>query len=99
MKRATFTVLYYMNRGKMVKNGKAPIYGRITVNKQRAEFAIGRNVEPDLWNIERCKVESGTKDAREINSYLDSIKSNLLLKKREFEEKGRRCAINTRKIM
>ena len=89
MKRATFTVLYYMNRGKMLKNGKAPIYGRITVNKQRAEFAIGRNVEPDLWNIEKCKVESGTKDAREINSYLDFIKSNLLLKKREFEEKGR----------
>lgn len=73
----------------MLKNGKAPIYGRITVNKQRAEFAIGRNVEPDLWNIEKCKVESGTKDAREINSYLDFIKSNLLLKKREFEEKGR----------
>ncbi|MEI6580368.1 MAG: site-specific integrase [Eubacteriales bacterium] len=89
MKRATFNVMYYINRGKKLKNGNAPIIGRITVNKQRAEFAIGRNVDPELWNLDKCRVEGNNKDVREINSYLDFIKSNLLLKKREMEESGR----------
>jgi hypothetical protein len=89
MKRATFNVMYYINRGKKLKNGNAPIYGRITVNKQRAEFAIGRNVDPSLWNLDKGKVDGSNKDAKEINSYLDFIKSNLLLKKREMEEIGR----------
>ncbi len=89
MKRATFTVLYYINRGKAQKNGLVPIYARITVNKQRAEFAIGRTVDPEEWNIEKGRLGSCTKSAKEINSYLDFVKSNLLLKKRELEELGK----------
>jgi site-specific recombinase XerD len=89
MRRATFNVLYFLNRTKVIKDGRVPIFTRITLNKQRAEFATGRHVEPDLWNLKQCKVLSSTKNAREINSYLELIKSNLLLKKREMEEQGR----------
>ncbi|MFA5973270.1 MAG: site-specific integrase [Lentimicrobiaceae bacterium] len=89
MTRATFNVLYYINRGKKLKNGTVPIYARITVNKQRSEFAISRFVEADEWNVEIDRVMSTSKSAKEINSYLDLIKSNLLLKKREMEEMGR----------
>jgi site-specific recombinase XerD len=89
--------MYYINRGKTLKNGKVPIYGRITVNRQRSEFAIGRYVENESWNLEKGKVEGSTKDAKEINSYLDYIKSNLLLKKREMEEQGRPIDAHTLK--
>lgn len=89
MTRATFNVLYYINRGKKLKNGTVPIYARITVNKQRSEFAISRFVDADEWNVEIGRVMSTSKSAKEINSYLDLIKSNLLLKKREMEEMGR----------
>ena len=85
MRRATFNVLYYIYRTKVMKDGKVPILARLTLNKQRAEFATGRHVEPDLWNAKLCKVVTGTKEAREINTYLDLIKSNLLLKKKDME--------------
>jgi site-specific recombinase XerD len=89
MKRATCTVLYYINRGKKLKTGEAPIYSRITVNKHRAEFAIGRYIDPDCWNQDDCKATGGSKEAKEINSYLGLIRANLLVKKRELEEDGR----------
>lgn len=89
MRRATFNVLYFIYRAKVMKDGKVPILARLTLNKQRAEFATGRHVDPELWNAKQCKVVTGTKEAREINTYLDLIKSNLLLKKREMEEQGR----------
>ena len=89
MRRATYNVLYFIYRAKKMKDGKVPIQARVTINKQRAEFSTGRYVVPDQWNNKQCKVTSGTKEAREINTYLDVIKSNLLLKKREMEEQGR----------
>ena len=89
MRRSTFNVLYFINRTKVIKDGRVPILARITLNKQRAEFTTGRHVEPGFWEMKQCKVTSSTKGAREINSYLDLIKSNLLLKKRELEEQGR----------
>ncbi len=89
MKRATFTVMYYINRAKCRKDGLAPIIARITINKERAEFAIGRHVEPEEWDTDKGRVSSNTKVAKEINSYLILVKSNLLLKKRELEEDGK----------
>lgn len=97
MKRATFTVMYYINRGKCRKDGLAPIIGRITVNKERAEFAIGRHVEPQEWDSHKGRVSSNTKTAKEINSYLIFVRSNLLLKKRELEEDGKQITALTLK--
>ena len=89
MRRATYNVLYLIYRAKKMKDGKVPIQARVTINKQWAEFATGRYVDPDQWNNKQCKVTSGTKEEREINTYLDVIKLNLLLKKREMEEQSR----------
>ena len=74
MTRATFNVLYYINRGKKLKNGTVPIYARITVNKERWEFAISRFVDAEEWNVKIGRVISTSKSAKEINSYLDLIK-------------------------
>jgi len=89
MTRATFTVNYYINRGKIRNNGLAPIIARITVNKERAEFAIGRHVDPENWNTQQGYVISDTKESKEINSYLILVRSNILFKKRELEEDGK----------
>lgn len=89
MKRATFTVTYYINRGKCNKDGLAPIIARITVNKQRAEFAVGRHVNSEEWSVENGCITINSKESKEINSYLNLVRSNLLLKKRELEEDGK----------
>ena len=92
MTRATYTVLFYIKRTKELKDGKVPIYARITVNGQRAEFGLQMSIQPVEWDSVRGCAEGFTKNAKSINSDLQNVKANLLLKKRELDEKGRQIA-------
>jgi len=53
MKRNYFSVLFYIKKAKLLKNGEAPICLRITVNGKRAEIQIKRSVEIGKWNAQR----------------------------------------------
>jgi len=70
----TYTLLFYVKRTKINSNGKVSIYLRITVNGKRAELSINRKVDIDKWNSAANKVKGYSKEAQEINSYIDSIK-------------------------
>ncbi len=48
----SFSLMFIIRNTRMV-NGLAPIYARISVNTQRTEFAIKRNINPDSWNSDR----------------------------------------------
>ncbi|NVO21554.1 MAG: site-specific integrase, partial [Bacteroidetes bacterium] len=89
MKRATCKVLYYISRTKILKDGTIPIYIRMTINGQRAEFGLQRSILEDQWDNSLGKVKGSDKASRELNSYLEFVKSNILLKKRELEESGK----------
>lgn len=43
-RRSTLSVLFYIKRQKLLKNGEAPICMRITVDKRKAEIMIKRSV-------------------------------------------------------
>lgn len=88
MKRATCKILFYIKRTKTLKNGNSPIFARITVNGQRAEFSLQKDITDKQWDQKNGKAIGQTKVANELNSYLDFVKSKLLLKKRELEETG-----------
>lgn len=49
MKRKTFTILYFIKRSKLLRNGEAPIYIRITVDGVRAEMGIQRSINISEW--------------------------------------------------
>lgn len=40
MQRNYFTILFFIKKSKLLKNGEAPICMRITVNGQRAEYRL-----------------------------------------------------------
>ena len=44
MQRNYFSILFFIRRTRLLKNGEAPIGLRITVNGQRAEMQIKRSV-------------------------------------------------------
>ncbi len=48
MQRNYFTILFFIKKSKLLKNGEAPICMRITVNGQRAEIQIKRSVEVSM---------------------------------------------------
>ena len=50
MKRNTLSVLFIIRKAKLLKNNKAPVCMRITVNKRVAEVMIKRSIPLNLWN-------------------------------------------------
>ena len=44
MKKKTFAILFYVKRTKLLRNGEAPIFMRITVDAVRAEMSIQRSI-------------------------------------------------------
>ena len=69
MERNYFSVLFYIKKAKLLKNGEAPICLRITVNGKRAEIQVKRSVEIDKWNAQReCAIGKDRKHL-ELNHY------------------------------
>jgi site-specific recombinase XerD len=88
MKSSTFRVLFYVKRLKTLRNGALPIYARVTVNGQRAEFAIQQDIDEDLWDTLRSCAKGTSSRSKKINEYLDSVKAKLRDHKISFDEQG-----------
>jgi site-specific recombinase XerD len=89
MKRATFTILFFIKRSKLLKTGEAPVYLRITSNGDSSEISIKRSIKPSLWDTARNKAKGTSPEATEINDYLTSIRGQLFMHQRELQEAGK----------
>jgi hypothetical protein len=69
----TFSILFYLQRNKATKDGKAPIYLRSTVNGRRSQISIKRKISINKWNNEAGKVIGTTLEVKELNRYLNSL--------------------------
>ena len=87
IKRSTYNVLFVVNSTKKLKDGSLPVYLRLTINSERTEFALQRTIREESWVSESGRTDGKTKHNKEVNSYIDFVRSNLLLKKRELEER------------
>ena len=83
----SFTILFWVSKNR-VKNGKAPIYARITVNGKRAEIAVNREASILEWDARAQIVDSKAKDAKDINNHLALVKSKLLNSYGKLEMRG-----------
>jgi site-specific recombinase XerD len=88
MQRATFKVLFYVKHTKQLKDGTIPVFARITVNNCRTEFSLQRSVSVGQWDSDKGMAKGKTKQNIELNAYLETVKTNLFIKKREIEETG-----------
>lgn len=77
MRRSTFSILFYLNRSKIKKNGCCPIMGRITVDGGIANFSTGREVSSLEWDSEKGAVSNKAVEARKINRSLDMTREQL----------------------
>lgn len=73
----TFGLLFYVKRSKIDDSGKAPIYLRITVDGQRTELSVKRDIEPERWNTEGGKVKGTTEEVKSINAYIDVVRAKI----------------------
>ena len=75
MQRNYFTVLFFLKKSKLLKNGEAPICMRITINGKRAEVQIKRSIDVTKWNTQKECAIGREKKYQEINHYLDTIRT------------------------
>jgi hypothetical protein len=74
---SSFSILFWIKKNKL-KNGKAPLYARITIHGQRAELAVQREISPSIWDPNAQRVNVKTSEAKEINNHLALINAKLL---------------------
>jgi len=89
MKKKTFAILFYVKRTKLLRNGEAPIFIRITVDAIRAEMSIQRSINLSDW-IEKkgCAKPINAKN-RELNHYLEHIRYRLYEIQKELEDENK----------
>jgi hypothetical protein len=66
-------ILFYLRKDKTDQQGNSPIYCRITIAKERADFAIKRMISPVRWEASKSKVKGSTSEAKEINAHSGGI--------------------------
>lgn len=77
--RNTFKVLFYLKRGALLRNGHAPIMGRITINGVRAQFTTRLSLPPAAWDVAQNRAIGRTAEILFVNRELDAMRSRLEL--------------------
>ncbi|HDY68218.1 MAG TPA: site-specific integrase [Candidatus Scalindua sp.] len=83
---STFRILFYIKKTKLLKNGQAPIFMRITTNGERAEISTERSIMKKLWDQKKEIAKGNTPEANKLNEDLAKMRDRIRKIKREMEE-------------
>jgi len=67
----TFGVIFY-TRKKRNNPKMLDIYARVTVNAEREEISLKKDIHFSLWDNHRERVKGNTAKAARINAYIES---------------------------
>ena len=73
MTRASFTVLFYIKRTKELKDGMVPIYARITLNGQRAEYDHQKSTDENQWDSKKEQPQQSQKPEKKKSIMVDTL--------------------------
>ena len=72
-------ILFWLYKSKANKEGKAPLYLRLTVNgKKKSENATGYFIKPAEWDSQKHQVKGSSNASQLINSYIATTKAQIL---------------------
>ena len=86
MLEQTFSLLYYLKKPRNYSKGPMHVYLRITVDGVPREISTGRHCLPERWNRRGERMIGTKEDARQLNSYLDTIQSKVYEVRRNLLE-------------
>ena len=89
MQRNYFSILFFIKKIKLLKNGEAPICLRNTVNGKRAEVQIKRSIEVSRWNAKKECANGKERKYQELNHYLETVRTKVLQIHRQLEQDGK----------
>lgn len=85
--KSTCKILFYLRRERVNKDGKAPIFCRITASGQVVRFNITLSCRPDMWNSDFARASGRGQEATEINQALENYHASLLKIYRQILER------------
>lgn len=96
-RKSTFSLLFFIKRKKLLKNGDAPVYMRVTVDGRFLEAALKRGIKPKLWNEKKQRSNSRDRLSLELNDFLDDTQTRILRIHQRFIDE--RKEINPKTIL
>ena len=77
--KSTFSVIYYLKRQVVKKDGTVPVMGRITVDGSQTQFSCKLTIEPKLWDTKGGRVMGRSTAALETNRMLDKMRVRMFV--------------------
>lgn len=71
------SILFWLFKAKASRDGKAPIYARITIEGMNEEISLGRKTLPKFWDNKVKMVTEGSSEARITNQKIGKLKTDL----------------------
>ena len=78
-------LLFFIYKSKINQTKQAPIYARVTVNKERKHFSTGFFVKIPHWDSKTHRVKKLNHTSKQINAYLDTIDRKVIELALKFE--------------
>ena len=75
--KSTYSIIFYLKREKLKKDGTYPVMGRITVDGTQCQFSCKVDCKPDLWETKGGRATGKSVMARNVNMELDKIKARI----------------------
>lgn len=89
----TLSILFWISKNR-IKNGKAPLWVRVTIEGQRFEISAQREIALLEWDARAQMVIGRSQEAKEINNHLALIKSKLLGCQSKMEARGENITVD-----
>lgn len=88
-KQQTFNFIFIIKRTRTLRNGEVPIAVRLTINGQVGDILIKRSVIPSLWDQPKERSKAKDHAGRELNNYIESVRTRIYDIRRDLEDKGK----------
>jgi site-specific recombinase XerD len=81
--------IHFVVRAYLAKDGKAPIYVAVTVNKEKCLIGLKKNIDLNNWDTDKGTPKGNREEVKSLNAYLEEVRLNLGNCYKELISKGR----------
>ena len=75
--KSTFSIIFYLKRQVVKKDGTVPVMGRITVDGTQSQFSCKTTANPNLWDTKGGRMIGKSMQALEVNRKLDKMRVSI----------------------
>lgn len=77
MERNLFSVLFFLKKTKLLKNGEASVCMRITVDGVRVETNVRKSINPNLWSQAKEYSRGRDRKSNDLNTFIEEARIKL----------------------